>query len=243
MRCLSICSGIEAFSVAAQPLGWTTAAVAEIEPFPSRLLAYRFPQVPNLGDFTAIDVQTLGPIHLLVGGTPCQGFSVAGLRGGLADGNRISGRCSGVAVCLAADHRGQHHSPRVQWAGSQDAAMKSADQNPHSLRFKRGTPLRPKLKEPKMSPAEVMAKAVYDEWRSKLHDGEETLPWEECEDEQKAETIGEMRAALRALAAMRFTPSMIGAARGAYDGDDFVEALHIVTGAVLLAAAEEGETA
>jgi len=74
MRCLSICSGIEAFSVAAQPLGWTTAAVAEIEPFPSRLLAYRFPQVPNLGDFTAIDVQTLGPLRFFLSAKAARGI-------------------------------------------------------------------------------------------------------------------------------------------------------------------------
>ena len=85
MRYLSVCSGIEAASVAWHPLGWTPAAFAEIEPFPRAVLAHRFPAVPLHGDFTTIKGDEYGPIDLLVGGTPCQSFSVAGLRGGLAD--------------------------------------------------------------------------------------------------------------------------------------------------------------
>lgn len=85
MRYLSVCSGIEAFSVAVEPLDWIAAAFAEIEAFPSRVLAHHWPDVPNLGDMTAIDVDTLGPVDWLVGGTPCQSFSVAGLRRGLKD--------------------------------------------------------------------------------------------------------------------------------------------------------------
>jgi len=85
IRFLSVCSGIEAASVAWEPLGWTPVAFAEIDPFPSAVLAYRFPHVPNLGDFTRITAADVGAIDLLVGGTPCQPFSVAGLRGGLAD--------------------------------------------------------------------------------------------------------------------------------------------------------------
>jgi DNA (cytosine-5)-methyltransferase 1 len=89
MRYGSVCSGIEAASVAWEPLGWTAAWLAEIEPFPSAVLAHHYPDVPNLGDITDecfIDAaRTVGTIDVLVGGTPCQSFSVAGLRGGLSD--------------------------------------------------------------------------------------------------------------------------------------------------------------
>jgi len=86
MKYLSVCSGIEAATVAWEPLGWTPAAFAEIEPFPSALLAARYPSVPNLGDMTAIDgAAWRGRVDLLVGGTPCQAFSVAGLRRSLDD--------------------------------------------------------------------------------------------------------------------------------------------------------------
>lgn len=85
LRYLSVCSGIEAASVAWEPLGWTPSAFAEIDPFASAVLAHRFPHVPNLGDFTRITAADVGPIDLLVGGTPCQGFSVAGKRLGLDD--------------------------------------------------------------------------------------------------------------------------------------------------------------
>jgi len=85
IRYLSVCSGIEAASVAWEPLGWAPVAFAEIDAFPSAVLKHRFPHVPNLGDFTKIKKADVGPIDLLVGGTPCQSFSVAGLRGGLAD--------------------------------------------------------------------------------------------------------------------------------------------------------------
>ncbi len=84
MRYGSVCSGIEAATVAWEPLGWDPAWFAEIEPFPSAVLAHHYPEVPNLGDFTAINPAP-GSIDLLVGGTPCQSFSVAGLRGGMAD--------------------------------------------------------------------------------------------------------------------------------------------------------------
>lgn len=88
MRFASVCSGIEAASVAWHPLGWETAWVSEIDPFASSVLAHRFPDVPNLGDMTKIPEAALeryGRIDLLVGGTPCQSFSVAGLRRGLDD--------------------------------------------------------------------------------------------------------------------------------------------------------------
>jgi DNA (cytosine-5)-methyltransferase 1 len=85
MRYLSVCSGIEAASVAWHPLGWTPAAFSEIEAFPRAVLSERWPSVPLHGDFTTISGSEYGPIDLLVGGTPCQSFSVAGLRKGLAD--------------------------------------------------------------------------------------------------------------------------------------------------------------
>lgn len=86
MRYLSICSGIEAASIAWEPLGWIPVAFAEIDKFPSAVLKARWPHVPNLGDFTKITRESLGTaIDLLVGGTPCQAFSIAGLRGGLDD--------------------------------------------------------------------------------------------------------------------------------------------------------------
>ena len=85
----SVCSGIEAVSLAWQPLGLEAAWFAEIEPFPSAVLAHRNPLVPNLGDMTTIARQvragTVPAPDLLVGGTPCQSFSVAGARRGLAD--------------------------------------------------------------------------------------------------------------------------------------------------------------
>ena len=89
MRYVSLFSGIEAASVAWEPLGWEPVAFAEIEPFPCAVLAYRFPDVPNLGDVTKIDwsgfIGEYGKIDLVCGGSPCQGFSVAGLRKGLND--------------------------------------------------------------------------------------------------------------------------------------------------------------
>ena len=87
MRYLSVCSGIEAASVAWEHLGWTPVGFSEIEPFPAAVLAHRFPNIPNYGDMTKHESWpiTRGAIDLLVGGTPCQSFSVAGLRQGLAD--------------------------------------------------------------------------------------------------------------------------------------------------------------
>lgn len=87
MRFLSLCSGIEAASAAWLPLGWQPAAYAEIDPFCCALLEARHPGVPNLGDLTAITdgvIAGLGPIDLVIGGTPCQDLSVAGQRAGLA---------------------------------------------------------------------------------------------------------------------------------------------------------------
>ena len=80
----SVCSGIEAVTVAWEPLGFQPAWFAEIDPFCSALLAHRYPDVENLGDFTAIQ-DICGPIDILAAGTPCGSFSLAGRRGGLED--------------------------------------------------------------------------------------------------------------------------------------------------------------
>jgi DNA (cytosine-5)-methyltransferase 1 len=85
MKFLSVCSGIEAASVAWNPLGWEAAAFSEIEPFPCQVLKHHYPGVPNLGDMTKFKEWNLEPIDLFCGGTPCQSFSVAGLRKGLDD--------------------------------------------------------------------------------------------------------------------------------------------------------------
>jgi DNA (cytosine-5)-methyltransferase 1 len=87
MRYLSVCSGMEAASVAWHPLGWTPVGFSEIEPFPCAILKHRFPNTPNYGSLTEYQSWPLEPgaIDLLVGGTPCQSFSVAGLRKGLTD--------------------------------------------------------------------------------------------------------------------------------------------------------------
>jgi DNA (cytosine-5)-methyltransferase 1 len=85
LRYLSVCSGIEAATVAWHPLGWRPAAFSEIEAFPRAVLQHHYPDVPLHGDFTTIGADDYGPIDLLVGGTPCQSFSIAGLRGGLDD--------------------------------------------------------------------------------------------------------------------------------------------------------------
>lgn len=84
-RYVSIFSGVEAATLAWEPLGWEPVAFSEIEPFPCAVLAGRWPDVPNLGDITKIDwkEEIDGAIDLVVGGSPCQSFSVAGKREGL----------------------------------------------------------------------------------------------------------------------------------------------------------------
>ena len=87
MKYLSVCSGMEAASVAWHPLGFTPVGFSEIEPFPSAILKHRFPNTTNYGDLTQYKQWPIEPgsVDLLVAGTPCQAFSVAGLRQGLAD--------------------------------------------------------------------------------------------------------------------------------------------------------------
>ncbi|MBD5647969.1 MAG: DNA cytosine methyltransferase [Desulfovibrio sp.] len=97
MRYLSLCSGIEAASVAWRPLGWEAVAFSEIEAFPSAVLAHHYPDVPNLGDMTRVQdwSKYRGAVDLVVAGTPCQDFSVAGKRAGMA------GERSGLALVFA----------------------------------------------------------------------------------------------------------------------------------------------
>ena len=85
MKYGSVCSGVEAATAAWHPLGWEPQWFSEIEKFPSTVLEHHYPNTPNLGDMTNFKEWPNDPIDLLVGGTPCQSFSVAGLRKGLDD--------------------------------------------------------------------------------------------------------------------------------------------------------------
>lgn len=107
-------------------LGWEAVAFSEIEKFPSAVLAHHYPTIPNLGDFTKIDVRQLGHVDILCGGTPCQAFSVAGLRNSLADarGNltlsfvRLAHELAGIAEerpDVGPVHGGEQQQP---WAGN-----------------------------------------------------------------------------------------------------------------------------
>ena len=102
MRYLSVCSGIEAASVAWHPLGWKPVAFSEIEPFPSAVLAHHYPDTPNWGDMSKFQEWPDAAIDVLVGGTPCQAFSVAGLRKGLADPR---GNLTLTYLAIAASYR------------------------------------------------------------------------------------------------------------------------------------------
>ena len=111
----SVCSGIEAASVAWNPLGWEAAWFSEIEPFPSAVLAHRFPDVPNYGDMKDLpDKVIMGDIEapeILCGGTPCQAFSVAGKRCSLDDerGNLTLVFCELLdAIDTVRSFRGEH---------------------------------------------------------------------------------------------------------------------------------------
>lgn len=103
MRFVSLFSGIEAASVAWEPLGWEPLAFCEIEPFPSAVLAERWPGVPNVGDVMTHDwSQWRGRADLVVGGPPCQAFSIAGLRNSLDDA-RGNLSLEYVKVCRSID--------------------------------------------------------------------------------------------------------------------------------------------
>ena len=100
MKYVSVCSGVEAATLAWEKLGWQAIWFSEIDPFPSAVLNQRWPNVPNMGDMTKIEVKeengkqifsngngtvvsVPGRVDLLVGGSPCQSFSIAGKREGL----------------------------------------------------------------------------------------------------------------------------------------------------------------
>lgn len=85
MNWASVCSGIDAPAVAWGPLGWRQEFSAEIEPFPCAVLQHHHPEVPNHGNLLNYEKWPLARLHVLIGGTPCQSFSVAGLRKGMAD--------------------------------------------------------------------------------------------------------------------------------------------------------------
>ena len=86
LKYISLFSGIEAATVAWKPLGWEAEAYAEIDPFPKAVLAHHYPGVPDLGDMTKVDWRKYrGTVDLVCGGSPCQAFSVAGLRKALDD--------------------------------------------------------------------------------------------------------------------------------------------------------------
>jgi site-specific DNA-cytosine methylase len=85
IRYLSVASGIEGATVAWEPLGWEAVAFAEIDPAATSILTRHYPKTPNFGDLTRLFTPALGPVDLLVGGTPCQAFSIAGIRRGLDD--------------------------------------------------------------------------------------------------------------------------------------------------------------
>ena len=86
MNYISVCSGIEAATVAWHDLGFNPVGFSEIEPFPSALLEHYYPHAPNYGDMTKFQEWNINDtVELIVGGTPCQSFSVAGLREGLDD--------------------------------------------------------------------------------------------------------------------------------------------------------------
>lgn len=93
MRYISTFSGIEAASVAWEPLGWEPVAFCEIDEFPSAVLAHHYPDVPNLGDITKVDwkevVGRYGAVDVVVGGSPCQSFSLAGGRESLDGESRL----------------------------------------------------------------------------------------------------------------------------------------------------------
>lgn len=85
MRYLSVCAGIEAATQGWHHMGWEPVAFSEIEQFPCAVLKHHYPNVPNWGDMTNYKNWPDANIDLLVGGTPCQSFSIAGLRKGLDD--------------------------------------------------------------------------------------------------------------------------------------------------------------
>jgi DNA (cytosine-5)-methyltransferase 1 len=143
---ISVCSGIEAATQALHPLGWSPLAFAEIDPFASAVLAHhhgsnmpgeplggfdartgntrRAPNgVPNHGDFTAMDLSRFGQVDVLIGGTPCQAFSIAGQRQSLADarGNLT------LAYVVLAHELARSHGLRNAWWENVPGVLSTAD--------------------------------------------------------------------------------------------------------------------
>jgi len=87
MKFATVCSGIEACSSAWEPLGWEAQFFSEIDPFPCEVLKHHYPTVPNYGDMTQYKEWKDGSVDVICGGTPCQSFSVAGLRKGIESPN------------------------------------------------------------------------------------------------------------------------------------------------------------
>lgn len=90
---ISLFSGIEAASLAFEPLGWEPVAFCEVDEFASSVLANRWPDVPNLGDIREVDwdefKEKYGAVDLVCGGSPCQSFSIAGGRQSLSGESRL----------------------------------------------------------------------------------------------------------------------------------------------------------
>jgi DNA (cytosine-5)-methyltransferase 1 len=115
MKYLSVCSGIEAASVAWHPLGWEPLAFSEIEPFPRKVLAHHYPDVPCHGDFTKLRHESwIKDADVLVGGTPCQAFSIAGLRQSLND-DRGNLTLEFVRLANAIDDLRPHRPTTIVW--------------------------------------------------------------------------------------------------------------------------------
>lgn len=138
----SVCSGIEAASVAWHPLGWRPAFFSEIEPFPSSVLAHHYPEVPSLGDMTALPARIrAGEVEapdLLCGGTPCQAFSVAGLRRSLDDarGNLSLTFCEiANAIDAARAARGEQPASMARDAGWTEYSVRHAVEVEPLVRF------------------------------------------------------------------------------------------------------------
>lgn len=117
MRYVSFFSGIEMASLAVEPLGWTPVAFAEVDPFASAVLAHHYPQVPNLGDVSKItdeQIESLGPIDLIIGGFPCQDVSHAGRRKGLRNDDGTTTR-SGLFFDAMRHVRTAHRRCGLRW--------------------------------------------------------------------------------------------------------------------------------